>query len=58
MRLTVSEYLARLSDRTTNTFWGDAPLGDTSLTAGVPFLASRHFVQFAPVQIMRCDCRA
>ena len=34
MRLAVSQYLARLPDRPTNTFSGDAPLGDTSLTAG------------------------
>ena len=50
MRLMVSEYLARLPDRATNMFWGDAPLGDTSLTAGTPFLGSWHFVQLASVQ--------
>ena len=58
MRLTVSEYLARLPDHATNTFWGDAPLGDTSLTADVPSLASWHFVQLASVQRMRRDRRA
>ena len=45
MRLTVSQYLARLPDRATNMFWGDAPLGDTSLTAGASSPALRHFVQ-------------
>ena len=45
MRLTVSQYLARLPDRTTNTFWGDAPLGDTSLTAGASSPASWHIDQ-------------
>ena len=58
MRLTVSEYLARLPDRTTNRFWGDAPLGDTSLTAGAQFLASWHFVQLTSVQKMRRDRQA
>ena len=58
MRLTVSEYLTRLSDHATNTFWGDAPLGDTSPTAGAPFLASWNFVQLASIQRMRRDCRA
>jgi len=58
MRQTVSEYLARLPDRATNTFWEDAPLGDTFLTAGTPFLASWHFVQLASVQRMRRDCQA
>ena len=58
MRLTVSQYLAQLPYRTTNTFWGDAPLGDTSLTAGAPFLASWNFVQLASIQRMRRDCRA
>ena len=55
MRLTVSQYFARLPDRATNTFWGDAPLGDTSLTAGASFLALWHFVQLAMVQRMRRD---
>ena len=45
MRLTVSQYLARLTDCATNTFWGDAPLGDTSLTAGAASPASWHFKQ-------------
>jgi len=45
MRLTVSQLLARLTDRATNTFWGDAPLGDTSLAAGASSPASRHIVQ-------------
>ena len=44
MRLTVSQYLAQLPYRTTNTFWGDAPLGDTSLTAGASYPTSWHFV--------------
>ena len=43
MRLTVSQYLARLPDRAINTVWGDAPLGDTSLTAGASFSASWYF---------------
>ena len=58
MRLTVSQYLARFPDHAINTFLGDAPLGDTSLTAGVSSLASWHFVQLASVQRMRRDCRA
>ena len=45
MRLTVSQYLAGLTDRATSTFWGDAPLGKTSLTAGALSPASWHFVQ-------------
>ena len=53
MRLTVSQYLARLPDLTTNMFWGDAPLGDISLTAGALSLASWHFMQLASVQKMR-----
>ena len=56
--LTASEYLARLPDRATNMFWGDAPLGDTSLTAGASSLASWHFVQLASVQRMRRNCWA
>ena len=43
MRLMVSEYLARLPDHATNTFWGDAPLGVSC------------FVQLAPVQRTRRD---
>ena len=45
----VSQYFARLPDRVTNTFWRDAPLGDTSMTASTPLLASWHFVQLASV---------
>ena len=58
MMLTISPYLARLPDRANSTFWGDAPLGDTSLTAGASSLASWHFVQLASVQRMRCNRRA
>jgi len=47
MRLTVSQYLARLTDHATNTFWGNAPVGDTSLTAGASSPALRHFVQLS-----------
>ena len=47
MRLTVSQLLARLTDCATNTFWGDALLGDTSLTAGAASPASWHFVQLS-----------
>ena len=39
------EYLAQY--RATGTFWGDAPLGDTSLTAGASSLASWHFEQLS-----------
>jgi len=45
MRLTVSQNLARLPDRATNTFCGDAPLGDTSLTAVASSPALWHFEQ-------------
>ena len=45
MRLTVSKYLARLTDRATSMFWGDAPLGDTSLAVGALSPASWHFEQ-------------
>jgi len=47
MRLTVSQYLARLPDHATNTFWGDAPLGDTSLTASASSLALWNFEQLS-----------
>ena len=45
----VSQYLARLLNHTTSTFWGDAPLGDTSLTAGTSSPASWHFEQLSVV---------
>ena len=45
MRLTVSQYLSRLPNRTTNTFWRDALLGDTSLTAGASSPTSWPFDQ-------------
>ena len=47
MRLTVSQYLARLTDCTTNMFWGDASLGDTSLIAGASSPASCYFEQLS-----------
>ena len=58
MRLTVSQNPSLLPDHATNTFWVDAPLGDTSLTASALSLASCHFVQLASVQRMRRDRRA
>ena len=45
--LTVSQYLARLTDHATSMFWGDGPLGDTSLTAGASSPASWHFEQLS-----------
>ena len=53
MRLTFSEYLARVPDRATNMFLGDAPLDDTSPTAGMPFLALWQFVKLASSR--ECD---
>jgi len=45
MRLTVSKYLARLTDRANQYVLRGDPLGDTSITAGTSYPALRHFVQ-------------
>ena len=45
MRLKVSKYLARLTDRANEYVLRGDPLGDTSRTAGTSYPALRHFVQ-------------